>query len=111
MAPGVSPRLAAEKAASGVFFAHTAGPEARSPSHDCRPMTPTELFLVAMLIIFSAPFLIWRLGRTDYHAPLVVIQILAGILLGPGMLGAIFPGYYACAMRASTTSQSGRCSR
>lgn len=58
-------------------------------------MTLTELFLVAMIIIFATPFLIWRLGGTDYHAPLVVVQILAGILLGPGMLGAAFPGYYA----------------
>ena len=38
--------------------------------------------------------LIWRLGRTDYVAPLVVVQILTGILLGPGLLGAAFPDYY-----------------
>src|SRR5690606_29154925 len=25
---------------------------------------------------------------------LVVVQILTGILLGPGLLGAVFPGYY-----------------
>jgi Kef-type K+ transport system membrane component KefB len=57
-------------------------------------MTTTEIFLIAMLIIFTVPYLIWRLGRTDYYAPLVVVQIITGILLGPGVLGAIFPDYY-----------------
>jgi Kef-type K+ transport system membrane component KefB len=58
-------------------------------------MTTTEIYLIAMLIIFSLPYLVWRLGRTDYVAPLVVVQIIGGILLGPGMLGAAFPAYYA----------------
>src|SRR5471030_1681812 len=53
-----------------------------------------DAFLIAMTIIFSVPFLIWRLARTDYYAPLVVVQIITGILLGPGILGAIFPSYY-----------------
>lgn len=57
-------------------------------------MNTTEIFLIAMTIIFSVPYLIWRLGKTDYWAPLVVVQIIAGILLGPGVLGAIFPDYY-----------------
>ncbi len=57
-------------------------------------MNTTELFLIAMLIILSVPYLVWRLGRTDYVAPLVVVQIVAGVLLGPGALGAVFPAYY-----------------
>ena len=28
----------------------------------------------------------WQVGKADYCAPLVVVQILAGILLGPGAL-------------------------
>ena len=58
-------------------------------------MNTTEVFLIAMAIIFTVPWLIWRLGRTDYYAPLVVVQIIAGILLGPGILGRFFPDYYA----------------
>ena len=57
-------------------------------------MNSAELFLIAMVIIFAVPYLIWRLGRTDYYAPLVVVQILTGILLGPGILGAAYPAYY-----------------
>ena len=57
-------------------------------------MSTTEIFLIAMLIIFSLPYLIWRIGKTDYYAPLVVVQIIAGILLGPGVLGAVYPDYY-----------------
>ncbi len=57
-------------------------------------MNTTEIFLIAMLIIFSIPYLVWRLGRTEYWAPLVVVQIIAGILLGPGVLGAAVPDYY-----------------
>ena len=35
-------------------------------------MITTEVFLIAMAIIFTVPYLIWRLGRTDYYARLVV---------------------------------------
>ena len=57
-------------------------------------MGTTEIFLIAMLIIFTLPYLIWRLGDTDYYAPLVVVQIITGILLGPGVLGRAYPDYY-----------------
>jgi Kef-type K+ transport system membrane component KefB len=58
-------------------------------------MGTTEIFLIALTIILSLPYLAWRLLRTDYWAPLVVVQIVGGILLGPGVLGAAFPDYYA----------------
>lgn len=57
-------------------------------------MSTTEIFLIAMLLIYTVPYLIWRVGRTEYWAPLVVVQIVTGILLGPGVLGAVFPAYY-----------------
>ncbi len=58
-------------------------------------MNTSEVFLIAMLLIYSVPYLVWRLGRTEHYAPLVVVQIIGGILLGPGVLGAAYPGYYA----------------
>jgi Kef-type K+ transport system membrane component KefB len=58
-------------------------------------MNTTEIFLIAMTLIFTIPYLIWRVGNTEYYAPLVVVQIITGILLGPGILGSVFPDYYA----------------
>lgn len=58
-------------------------------------MSTMEVFLIALGIIFTVPYLIWRVGRTDYYAPLVVVQVATGILLGPGVLGKAFPDYYA----------------
>jgi Kef-type K+ transport system membrane component KefB len=58
-------------------------------------LNTTEIYLIALIIIFALPWLVWRLGRTDYWAPLVVVQIVTGIVLGPGVLGAAFPDYYA----------------
>jgi Kef-type K+ transport system membrane component KefB len=57
-------------------------------------MSTTEIFLLAMLLIFVAPYLVWRLFRTDYVAPLVIVQIIMGIILGPGVMGAFFPDYH-----------------
>lgn len=62
-------------------------------------MTVTEVFLIALLIILAVPWMAWRLLGSDAWAPLVVIQILAGILLGPGVVGAVFPEYYAFVFR------------
>jgi Kef-type K+ transport system membrane component KefB len=57
-------------------------------------MATTERFLLAMALVYTLPWLVWRLGRTDHYAPLVVVQILMGIALGPGVLGAAWPEYY-----------------
>jgi len=29
-------------------------------------ITTAELFLIAMILVFAVPCLIWRLGRTEY---------------------------------------------
>ncbi len=57
-------------------------------------MSTSEIYLIAMLLIFALPWLVWRVFRTDYYAPLVVVQIIGGILLGPGVMGAAYPAYY-----------------
>jgi Kef-type K+ transport system membrane component KefB len=74
-----------------AYFAAVKNPESKT-MHTA--MSTTELFLVAMLLVFTIPYAIWRVGRTDYYAPLVVVQIITGILLGPGILGAAYPEYY-----------------
>ncbi len=74
-------------------MAHCAPPNARRITLFLA-MSTTEIFLIAMLIIFSVPYLIWRLFRTDYYAPLVVVQTVVGILLGPGILGAAYPEFH-----------------
>ena len=58
-------------------------------------MKITEIFLIAITLIYTIPYVIWRVGRTDYYAPLVVVQIITGILLGPGVLGTYYPEYYS----------------
>jgi Kef-type K+ transport system membrane component KefB len=58
-------------------------------------LNTTETLLAALLVVFTLPWLAWRLGRTERWAPLVVVQIVTGILLGPGLLGAAFPHLYA----------------
>ncbi len=58
-----------------------------------------------MVIIYTGPYLVWRLGRTEYYAPLVVVQIIGGILLGPGVLGAAFPDYYHFVFTAPVIAQ------
>ena len=62
-------------------------------------MSTTEVFLIALLIIFSIPYLVWRIARIDYYVPLVVMQIIGGVVLGPGVIGAAFPDYYSFVFR------------
>jgi Kef-type K+ transport system membrane component KefB len=55
---------------------------------------PTEVFLLSMAVIFSLPYLAWKFFKTENHAPLVVIQIVAGVILGPAITGKAFPDFY-----------------
>lgn len=52
-------------------------------------------FLLVMMVIFTVPFLVWRLARTDYLAPLVIVQVVVGILFGPSFAGRLFPEAHA----------------
>ena len=70
-------------------------------------MTTTENMLLAMIIVLAVPYLIWRLGRTERWAPLVVVQILTGIALGPGLLGAAFPAAYQAVFTPEVTLMLG----
>ena len=62
-------------------------------------MSTAETFLLALLIIFSLPWLIWRLSGGTVMLPLVVVQIVAGILLGPGVMGLALPDLHEAIFR------------
>ncbi len=65
-------------------------------------MTPNEILLIALIVIFALPWAVWRiLGRKSW-APLVVVQIVGGILLGPGMLGRLAPDLHAAVFGPGT---------
>jgi Kef-type K+ transport system membrane component KefB len=51
-------------------------------------------FLAVMTVIFAVPYVCWRLARTESYVPLFVVQIVAGVLLGPALAGRSFPEVY-----------------
>lgn len=57
-------------------------------------MTPTELaprfFIAVAVILLVCRLVTWVLGRASQ--PPVVSEMLAGVMLGPSLLGAFFPG-------------------
>jgi Kef-type K+ transport system membrane component KefB len=65
-------------------------------------MTTTLAFLVQTLLIVALPHVILRLGRADAFVPLVVVQLLVGIALGPSVLGRIVPETYHLLFNATT---------
>jgi Kef-type K+ transport system membrane component KefB len=54
-------------------------------------MAAGAVFLIQALIIIAAPFTVFRLLKLAGIFPLVVVQILLGIALGPSLLGRIWP--------------------
>jgi len=48
-------------------------------------------FLAISLAIVLLPWLLWRIGAVRRVAPLAVVQILVGVLLGPSCLGQVAP--------------------
>jgi len=62
-------------------------------------MSVSETFLLALLVIFALPWAVWRLLGGRQTLPLVVVQIVGGILLGPGILGTALPAVYGTVFR------------
>jgi Kef-type K+ transport system membrane component KefB len=58
-------------------------------------MLPTRVgFLLVALAIVLLPWLVWRVGAVRRVAPLAVVQIVGGVLLGPTALGWMMPGLH-----------------
>ena len=65
--------------------------------------SPTEYYLLIILGIFTVPYLIWKICKTDKYAPLVVVQIVCGVIFGPGIFGYFFPNQYLNIFTPDTT--------
>ena len=57
-------------------------------------MKPEELFLIQSVLLIGLPYLLWRIGAVKKFVPIVVMQILLGIILGPSVFGRILPDYF-----------------
>lgn len=57
-------------------------------------MTPSSIFLLQALFIVAAPVALLRLSGLKGLVPLVVVQILVGIALGPTVFGRLAPDYF-----------------
>jgi Kef-type K+ transport system membrane component KefB len=55
----------------------------------------TAVLLIQGTVVLLVPFLIWYVLSLGRFFPLAAVQIFAGILLGPSLLGALMPGVYA----------------
>ncbi|MFA6097499.1 MAG: cation:proton antiporter [Candidatus Paceibacterota bacterium] len=61
-----------------------------------------SLFITQSIILIGLPYAIWRMNKIKKYMPLVVIQILFGILLGPSVLGKLFPSMFETLFPASS---------
>src|ERR1700676_1192531 len=57
-------------------------------------MTPELIFLIQALAILVLPVAVWRILHLRGTVPLVVVQILVGIALGPTLFGRLAPETY-----------------
>jgi Kef-type K+ transport system membrane component KefB len=57
-------------------------------------MTPSSMFLLEALVIVAVPVVLLRISGLKGLLPLVVVQILVGIALGPSIFGRIAPDYF-----------------
>ncbi|MBV9286529.1 MAG: cation:proton antiporter [Hyphomicrobiales bacterium] len=57
-------------------------------------MTPSSIFLLQALAILAVPVVLLRLSGLRGLLPLVVMQIMVGILLGPSVFGRLAPDLF-----------------
>ena len=70
-------------------------------------MSPAQSFLIALLIIFTVPWVVWRVLKLDGCAPLAIVQIVGGVALGPGVLGHFMPQFHASVFTPTTITALG----
>lgn len=57
-------------------------------------MTTIALFFLQSLLLVCLPYLVWRTLKLRNWIPLVVLQILTGLLFGPAILGRVAPSFW-----------------
>jgi Kef-type K+ transport system membrane component KefB len=57
-------------------------------------VTPSAIFLLQAFVIVAFPAILRRLTRVKGIIPLVTMQIVVGIALGPSVFGKLAPGYF-----------------
>jgi Kef-type K+ transport system membrane component KefB len=65
-------------------------------------MAPELVFLAQGLVILVLPIALWRVLRLRHAVPLVCIQILVGIALGPSLFGRIAPELHGMLFNPAT---------
>jgi Kef-type K+ transport system membrane component KefB len=71
-------------------------------------MTPSLIFLVLALVVVVLPVAVLRFSGLKGRMPLVVVQIMVGIALGPSVFGRVAPGLFQMFINpASLASLSG----
>jgi Kef-type K+ transport system membrane component KefB len=71
-------------------------------------MTPGLIFLAQALVVVDLPVVLLRFSKLKGLVPLVVVQILVGVALGPSLLGRFAPEWYQTFVNdASLSSLSG----
>jgi Kef-type K+ transport system membrane component KefB len=58
-------------------------------------LDPTAVLLLQGTVVLLVPFVIWYVLSLGRFFPLAAVQIFAGILLGPSLLGNLMPDAYA----------------
>lgn len=68
---------------------------------------PIALFLFQATLLIAGPWALWRLTGIRKIAPLAVLQICAGVLLGPSVLGVLAPGVQSALFPADSVPKIG----
>lgn len=57
--------------------------------HLLQELNPAYVVLIQASVVVAIPYFFWRVCRFQHLFPLVVVQIFVGVLLGPGIFGAL----------------------
>ncbi len=57
--------------------------------HALQELKPPYILLVQASVIVFFPYFLWRICKLEKYFPLGVVQIFAGVLLGPSIFGAL----------------------